>query len=198
MFGLAISLYAFSTYQSDPLTLTVRLLALNGYIAVSIAAIMTPFLKEITLFFKKPFTKVHHYFAVTGLALLTLHPITVVVLTLYPSILLPNLTSLYLFFLYGGSIALILVYVAFVAVLLRKRMVRHWRVFHALMYAALFFGVVHANLLGSDLQSIVLKVVYDGLFAAALVAFGLKRWQFYQLKARIKKAAETKRNGLKQ
>jgi hypothetical protein len=32
-------------------------------------------------------------------------------------------------------------------------------------------------------------IVYDGLFAAALVAFGLKRWQFYQIKARVKKAS---------
>jgi hypothetical protein len=84
---------------------------------------MTPFIKEITLFFKKSFIKVHHYFAAAGLLLITLHPIAVVVLTLSPTILLPNFASIYSFFFYGGSIALIAIYVAFGAVLLRKKMV---------------------------------------------------------------------------
>jgi hypothetical protein len=50
---LAISLIAFDMDDSNTLNLTIRLLALNGYIALRIAAAMTPFLKEITLFFQK-------------------------------------------------------------------------------------------------------------------------------------------------
>jgi len=46
IFGLAVSLFAYSLGHSDPLSFTIRLLALNGYIALSIAAIMTPFLKK--------------------------------------------------------------------------------------------------------------------------------------------------------
>ena len=87
-FGVAVSLCAFSVGNIDPLTLTIRLLALNGYIALSIAAIMTPFLKEITLFFKKSFVKVHHYFAAAGLLLITLHPIAVFTQTLDPTVFL--------------------------------------------------------------------------------------------------------------
>ena len=197
VFALAISLFAFSTFYINPFDLTIRLFALNGYIALSIAAIMTPLLKEITLYFHKSFTKVHHYFAAAGLTLITLHPIALTIQTLNPALLLPNVESLYVFLLYGGSVALILVYVAFVSALLRRKINSHWRLFHALMYVALFFGIVHANLWNYDLQSIYLKVVYDGLFAATLVAFGLKRWQFYQLKARMKANSENKRNGLK-
>lgn len=163
------------------------LLALNGYVALSVAAIMTPFIKEIALFFKKSFIKVHHYFAAAGLLLITLHPIAVVFLTLSPTILLPNFASIYTFFFYGVSIALIAIYVAFGAVLLRKKVVAYWRYFHALMYVALFFGVVHANLWGMDFQNVYLTVIYDGLFAAALVAFGLKRLQFFRIKTRRKK-----------
>jgi hypothetical protein len=55
------------------------------------------------------------------------------------------------------------------------------------MYLALFVGVVHANLRGIDFQNIYVKIIYDELFTAALVAFGLKRWQFYRLKARSHK-----------
>ena len=182
LFALAISIFAFSLSYFGPFDLTIRLLALNGYIALSIAVMMTPFLKEVTLFFKKSFTKVHHYFAAAGLLLITLHPIAVSIQALNLTILLPNVGSLYLFLFYGGSVALISIYVAFGAVLVRKKIMTHWRPFHAIMYLALFFGVIHANLIGFDLQSIYLKVVYDALFAGALVAFGLKRWQFYRIK----------------
>ena len=163
------------------------MIALNGFIALSVAAMMSPFLKEITLFFKKPFIKIHHYFVAVGLLLVTLHPVGVVIQALNPALLLPNFGSLYLFLFYGGSEALVAVYVAFGAVLLRKKFTVHWRIFHALMYVALFFGVVHATLSGIDFQNVYLTVVYDGLFGAVLVSFGLKRWQFHQLKARMKK-----------
>ncbi len=187
LFGIAISLFVFSIGFIDPLTLSMRLLALNGYFALSIAVIMTPFLKEITLFFKKSFTKIHHYFAVAGLLLITLHPIAVFISTLTPAVLLPNFDSIYLFFFYGGIVALILIYLAIGAALVRKKIVSYWRPFHALMYLALFIGVVHANVRGSDFQNFFIKIIYDAMFVAALVAFGLKRWQFYRIKARAQK-----------
>ena len=183
-FALAISLVPFSMGYSSPFELIIRLLALNGFFALSIAAMMTPFLKEVMLFFKKSFISIHHYFAAAGLLLITLHPIAVAIEALDPTILLPNFASLYSFFFYGGSVALISVYVAFGSVLLRKKAVAYWRPFHALMYVALFFGVVHANLWGMDFQNIYLTIIYDGLFAGVLVAFVLKRWQLHKMKAR--------------
>ena len=181
----------------DPLTFAIRLLALNGYIALSIAAIMTLFLKEVTLFFKKSFTKIHHYFAAAGLLIVTLLPIFVILEGLNThyinsNLFIPNFSSLYNFFFYGGVVALILVYVALGAVLLRKKIMAYWRSFHALMYLALFVGVVHANLIGIDFQNLAIKLIFDGLFAAALVAFGLNRLQYYRLKMRIRKLAESK------
>ena len=68
-------------------------------------------------------------------------------------------------------------------------MVTYWRYFHGLIYLALFVGVVHANLRGVDFLNIYVQISFDGLFAAALIAFGLKRWQFYRIKARVKKLA---------
>src|SRR5512140_918359 len=136
LFGLAVSLLAYSVMATDTITLTIRLLALNGYIAVSIAAIMTPFLKEITLFFKKSLVKVHHCFAAVGLLFLTLLPFTVLMQGLSTNYVnladfVPNFTSAYLFFFYGGSIALILVFAAFGAVLVRRKIPSYWRPLHA-------------------------------------------------------------------
>ena len=125
IFALAVSLYAFSMFYIDPFDLTIRLLALNGFIALSVAAMLTPFLKEVTVFFKKSFVKVHHYFAAAGLLLITLHPIAITIQALNPSLLLPNVGSLYLFLFYGGSVALISIYVAIGAALLRKKITAH-------------------------------------------------------------------------
>jgi DMSO/TMAO reductase YedYZ heme-binding membrane subunit len=192
VFALAVSLGAYQIGHSNIIFLTVRLLALNGYIALAIAAAMSPFLKEITLFFKKSFTNVHHYFAAAGLTLITLHPIVYAIQTLNPALLLPNFESPYQFFFFGGSIALIAIYLALVGVLLRKQMLKYWLYFHALMYIALFFGVVHANLAGRDFASLYVKVIFDALFAAAIFAFILKRYQFYQLKAKTLKMQAAK------
>jgi hypothetical protein len=186
-FALTVSLFAISLGYTDILTLSLRLFALNGYISLSVAAIMTPFLKEITLFFKKSFTKVHHYFAVAGLLLISLHPIAVFIQALSPAVFLPNFMSLYLFFFYGGVVALILIYVAFGAALLRRKIVTFWRPFHMFIYLALFVGVVHANLRGTDFSKLYIKIIYDALFAGAVISFCLKRFQFYRLKIRTNK-----------
>jgi len=181
-FALAISLIALDMDTTNAMDASIRLLALNGYFALSVAAILTPFIKEVTLFFKKSFIKVHHYFAAAGLLMITFHPIAVAILFANPGILLPNFASLSTFLFYGGSISLIAIYTAFGAVLLRRKVVAYWRYLHALMYVALFFGVVHANLWGRDFENSFIVVIYDGLFAVAIAAFVLKRWQFYQIK----------------
>jgi len=188
-FGLVISVVTLTFDSGNPWNLAVRLFALNGYIALSVAAIMTAFLKEITLFLKKPFTRVHHYFAAAGLVLITLHPVTLAIQFLNPAVFLPNVESLYSFLFFGGRQALIIIYIAFAAVLVRKKMVTFWRYFHALMYVALFFGIVHADLSGRDLlNNPAIFLAFNALFGSVLVAFGLKRLQLYRLKAKRKQS----------
>ncbi len=195
-FAIAMSIFSFTLDSSEPLDNFVRLMAINGFISISIAAIITPFVKELTIAFKKPFTRIHHYFAAAGLLLITLHPTAVTIQTMNPAILLPNLQSIELFFTLGGSIALIAIYVALGAVLLRRKIVAHWRPFHMLMYLALFFGIVHANLLGMDFyQSFAFAIIFDVLFAVAIFAFALKRWQFYKLRAKARSVARQKQSG---
>lgn len=185
LFAIAVSLLAFFTSYRNPFNLSVRLFALNGFIALSIAAIMTPFLKEITLLLKRPFLRIHHYFAAAGLVLITLHPIALAIQLTNPAVFLPNLSSFHLFLLYGGRQALIIIYIALIAVLLRRKAIAYWRPFHALMYLALFFGVVHANLSGTDfLQNTFITFTFNILFAVAIAAFALKRWQFHKMKAK--------------
>jgi len=48
-------------------------------------------------------------------------------------------------------------------------------------------GVIHANLRGIDFGNIFIKIVFDVLFVLALLAFGLKRWQFYRIRQRARR-----------
>jgi len=191
LFALAVSILAYTNVYSNPFNLSLRLFGLNGFIALSIAAILTAFLKEITLFLKKPFIKVRHYFAAAGLVLITLHPIMLAIQLLNPAVFLPNVESLYLFMYFGGRQALIIVYIAIGAVLLRRKIAAYWRWFHALMYLALFFGIIHANLSGTDfILNPIVMVSLNILFGATIFAFALKRWQFYRMKKRKQQSAE--------
>jgi DMSO/TMAO reductase YedYZ heme-binding membrane subunit len=186
IFVVAISLVSYSIAYTNALELSVRLLALNGFLALSIAAIMTPFLREIRNAFNKSFLNVHHSFAAVGLVLITLHPIVLSIQTLNPSVFLPSFSSVYSFFSAGGRQALIIIYIAVAFVLIRREIPKYWRFMHALIYIALFFGIVHANLLGVDFQNAAITVIYDALFTGVIIAFFLKRLQQYRLKRRIK------------
>jgi predicted ferric reductase len=191
LFAVAISLLAVNTVYRNPFNLSVRLFGINGFIALSIATIITAFLKEITIYLKKPFLKVHHYLAAAGLVLITLHPIMLAIQFLNPAVFLPNLQTLYLFLFYGGRQALIIIYIAVATVLLRRKIAAYWRWFHALMYVALFFGIIHANLSGTDfILNPIVMVALNILFGAAIFAFAIKRWQFYRVKKRKKQILE--------
>ncbi|MBP2144993.1 putative ferric reductase [Methanofollis sp. W23] len=159
-----------------PLGLAIRLVALNGVLALSIAAAMTPFLAGIRAVFGRPFLAVHHLFATIGLAAAILHPALVAFRAGDLSVLLPSFASWTLFWTYGGRVALILIPIALAAVLLRRRYPDSWRPFHMLMYAALFLIVVHANLIGTDFGDPIVRVVVNGAFVGVLGGFVVKRW----------------------
>jgi DMSO/TMAO reductase YedYZ heme-binding membrane subunit len=186
LFAIFISLLSFSIAYEHPFDLSVRLFALNGFLTISIATIMTPFMKEVKSSFDTPFVRVHHSFAAVGLALATLHPVAYAIQTLDPAVFVPNFQSWNLFWALGGRQALIIVYIAAIAAFFRRTAPRYWRPIHALMYVALFFAIVHANLLGEDFQNIVISVVFNSLFAASIVTFCLKRMQQYRIRRFIR------------
>nr|MDO8110369.1 hypothetical protein [Candidatus Sigynarchaeota archaeon] len=166
--------------NSDPLDLLMRLCGLYGYFGISVSTIMTPFLTEIKRTFGKAFIEVHHVTAAIGIGCITAHPVIMVIEEADASIFLPVLSSWTGFWTWAGAPALILLYVAFVAVLVRKQIKKYWRYFHALMYAVLLFGIIHANLIQGDFPySPILVAIYDILFIIVAVTFFLKRWQKY-------------------
>jgi predicted ferric reductase len=186
IFALSVSVVAFYVSYQNPLRYSIRLFGLLGFISLSITVILTAFLKEVTLYFKKPFLRIHHYFAAVGLTLITLHPIALAIARLNPAVFIPTVGSLDAFIINGGRQALIILYIAFVAVLLRRKIPKYWRPIHALMYLALFFGILHADLIGTDFENLYILITFNALFAATIAAFIIKRYQSYQLKQKIK------------
>lgn len=177
----------------NPISFPVRLFGLSGYLMLTIAAVMTSFLREISQAFGRPFTRIHHFFAAAGTVLITLHPISYAIQTLDITVFAPSFASWYDFWRLAGRPALFLLYFAAVFALVRRRTMRFWRPFHALTYVVLLFGIVHANLSGSDFQNQAITVLFDGLFVAATLAFALKRYRNYQIrKESARKKAQTK------
>ena len=168
----------------DLTRLSVRFFGLYGYLFLSITILVTPFLREVTQAFGKPFLKVHHIFAVLGLVFVTLHPVfNAIEFSL--SVFVPRFDSWNIFWILAGRPAFILIYIAVFAVFLRGKVPKYWRAFHALMYAVLFFGIAHAYLIGSDFQNIGILLIFIALFIATLVGFVFKRYRNYKFKKRI-------------
>jgi predicted ferric reductase len=150
----------------------------------------TPFLKELVRAIGKPFLKIHHAFAALGVVFITLHPIFFAVNSLSFSVFIPNLDNWTVFWMFAGKPAFYVFYAALLVGVLRTKAPRHWRPFHALMYIVLFFGIIHANLLGSNFQNLGIAAIYDVLFAASMVGFAVKRYQNYKLRKARKEATE--------
>ncbi len=171
----------YSIDHSDPLDLLMRLCGLYGYFGISVSAIMTPYLKEIKQAFGKIFIEVHHVTAAIGIGCITAHPVIMAIEQMDVSIFLPVVSSWVDFWTWAGAPALITAYIALVAVLVRNRIKKYWRYFHALMYVVLLFGIIHANLMQSDFpESPILVTIYDSLFIVVAFTFFIKRWQRYR------------------
>ena len=99
---LIVTIIKLTIPAPTPYNFFIRLFALWGFIAMAIATIMTPFLREVTKNLGKPFLKIHHFFAFSGTALITLHPITLAIERASLSVFLPNFESWYLFWLLAG------------------------------------------------------------------------------------------------
>lgn len=171
-----------SALEANPLRAAVRFFGLYGFLLLSVATLTTPFLREVTQAFGKPFLKVHHGFSILGIVFITLHPVFNAIERLSLSVFVPDFASWMSFWRLAGRPAFIILYVAVVAAFLRAKAPKHWRVFHALMYVMLLFGIVHANLIGNDFENLGVMLIFNALFIASLAGFVIKRYRTYLMK----------------
>jgi DMSO/TMAO reductase YedYZ heme-binding membrane subunit len=167
-----------------PLDWGIRAAALLGYSAMFVAVISSAFMRELFLWLGRPFIKVHHIVSLTGLAMVTLHPLGVAVRSADPRVFLPDFSSPYQFFSLGGRPAWYLIGAAVLAAVFRRRIKQSWRVVHYLNYIAFFLATAHAIMIGTDFVSPLMKGVAVLMALATVGVFVQKRVERSRLKRR--------------
>ena len=158
-----------------PLSLLIRGAGLLGYLAVFLAIASAAYLTELVRFFGRPFIKVHHSIAATGLALITLHALGVATRAGSLAVFVPDAGSPLAFLATGGRLAWFLIVAAALVAAARASIGRQWRLLHGLTYLAFWLATAHAILLGTDVQAMVTRVIAVVLALAVVAIFTLKR-----------------------
>jgi DMSO/TMAO reductase YedYZ heme-binding membrane subunit len=167
-----------------PLDWGIRATALLGYLAIFLAVISSAYMRELFLWLGRPFIKVHHIVSLTGLGLVTLHPLGVAARSADLGVFLPAFSSLRLFLSLGGRPAWYLIGAAVLAAVFRKRIKQSWRFVHYLNYIAFFLATAHAILIGTDFVSPVMQGVAVVMALAVVGVFVQKRIQRSRVRRR--------------
>ena len=146
-----------------------------GAASLFIAVMTAAFARKMRRFLGWRFRRVHHLFAISGLVLVTLHPLIQALQFNNFEIFVPRFASWDAFWGLAGRPALILIYVVLVAAMLHRFIPRYWRILHMLIYVALVFGAVHGLMLGSDSRNLLLVVPYVIMLVLSLRVFFYKR-----------------------
>jgi sulfoxide reductase heme-binding subunit YedZ len=158
-----------------PLNWLIRGAALMGYLAIFLSIVSSAYMRQVIRLFGRPFIKVHHVLSVTGLVLVTLHPLGVAINARSLGVFLPRFDSWVVFLELGGRPAWYLVVAASLAAVLRKSIGRNWRTIHFLNYVVFLLGTVHAVMIGTDFQHTIVKAVSVALALVIVVIFIQKR-----------------------
>ena len=161
--------------HGTPLNWLIRGAALMGYLAIFISAVSSAYMRQVIRFFGRPFIKVHHILTVTGLVLVTLHPLGAAINAGSPRVFLPRFDSWVVFLELGGRPAWYLIAAASLAAVLRKTIGRNWRRIHFLNYVAFLLVTVHGNMIGTDFQHTIVKAVSVALALMIVAIFVQKR-----------------------
>ena len=167
----------------------VRVFALTGFYFLAWAALMSPFLIEISRKFGTSFIRLHHAFAIVGLVSTVAHPIVLSIQIASLAIFVPSFGSLDGFFRNGGRVAIYIILFSALVAVFRKRLGRSWRPLHAIIYIAFILAIVHGALIGNDFRDPAIIAIFYGLFAATMGALVLKRYRNY---SKRKKADSSK------
>ncbi|MHB0859004.1 MAG: hypothetical protein ACYC5M_15735 [Anaerolineae bacterium] len=145
-----------------------------GYLTVFYAIISSAYIRQATRFFGRPFVWLHHIASVTGLIMVTLHPLIVAYARGTLTVFVPVVTSWRAFLREGGRPAWYLLGVASLAALFRKALGRGWRVVHLLTYLA--FGLASAHIIVRS-EGVHALVAWALALTVALVVVHRYLWQ---------------------
>jgi sulfoxide reductase heme-binding subunit YedZ len=145
--------------RPKPVYWLIRGAALLGYLTIFLSIVSSAYMVPLVRFFGRPFVKVHHVASITGLVAMMVHPLTIAWNSGTLSVFVPNFSSLTLFLTLGGRVVWPLVGIAALAAWLRKPIGKNWRAIHYLNYLAFWLITAHAILIGTNFQSLPVRIV---------------------------------------
>jgi len=162
-------------FQSDTVSVLIRLSAMLGVASLMLAAIASAFVKEIYKVTHRPFKQIHHLLAIYGTILIMLHPLLFAWQMKSLNVFIPIVSSWPEFLSWGGRVGIFLIYLAALAALMMKKIPSWWRQGHWLVYLGLLLGGVHALRMGQDLASPAAKILCWILLFLTIMVFVYKR-----------------------
>ncbi|MFO7796757.1 MAG: ferric reductase-like transmembrane domain-containing protein [Promethearchaeia archaeon] len=161
----------------------IRLAVLYGFTSLFLTSIITPFMKEVYQMFGTSFIKIHHLFSILGLVLITIHPIAFAISIGDPTAFIPIFYPWNTFWALAGRPALYLIYIAVIAVLIRKHLnPKLWRILHGLNYVAFYFAYIHGAVIGDDFESLLGMITFTAMIVIVFEVLFYRRYQKYKLK----------------
>ena len=152
-----------------------RISGLAGIASLFIAILLSLLVRQSKQIFGVTYLKVHHFFSITGLIFISLHPIIMAIDFGTSRIFIPNFSSWNAFLVNAGRPALYLIYIATIAAIMRRNIGKYWRYIHWLLYIAFILGAIHGILSGSDLRNPALYVLYLAMIITVMIVFLYKR-----------------------
>ncbi len=160
-----------------PVDAVIRGGALLGYIAVFLTCLSSQYMRELARYFGRPFLKLHHAVALTGLAALLVHALGVAWRAGNIAVFLPDFSSVRIFFALGGRPSFWLFVLTVTTAFLRKAIGPRWKLIHWANYLAFWLGTIHAQMIGPNFQHWGVRAVSGAMAAVLLVVFVRRRWK---------------------
>ena len=126
-----------------------------GYLTVFYAIVSSAYMRQMSSFFGRSFIRVHHIVSITGLIMITLHPLIVALRRGTLAVFIPVTTSWQGFLAEGGRAAWYLFVIASLVALFRRPLGRGWRAVHLLTYPAFGLASTHIVLRSEGVHALV-------------------------------------------
>jgi predicted ferric reductase len=178
----------FLTGVEEALGFIYRLAGLFGLTSLFIAILSSSFMKQITKIFETTYIRMHHYFSILGILLVTLHPIAMAFDFETLTIFIPDFSSWEAFWEGAGRPALYIAYIAIIGVLIRTSIQKYWRYVHGLIYVTFLFGAIHGILVGDDLKNPFLFWIFIVMIVIVILNFAYKRYLKYKISKKVQKS----------
>lgn len=173
---VAVSLPVLLNPSSEWTGSLVRFCALAGFTSLFLSAVLSAFTREVYQIFSRPFMGLHHIFAAAGMILITVHPLTLAILSMDLTVFLPDFSSLEAFLALGGRAAIYLFYFALAAAFARRAVPKYWRFVHGFIYVGLVLAYVHGLLIGTDFVNPMIAGLFTVMLAISFLVLFYKRY----------------------